>query len=103
MTNSQLPKGYKLTEVGVIPGDGDRGVWLSEHARFQLDQRQIKMEWLNQTLSDPDRQIVGADSYGNTHYLKKIQEFGDRWLRVVINPNGSPQRVVTVFFDRRFK
>jgi hypothetical protein len=76
---------------------------LSDHAKFQLEQRRIKIEWLQQTLSKPDRQIVGADSYGNTHYLKQIEEFECRWLRVVVNPSHNPQRVVTVFFDRRLK
>lgn len=76
---------------------------LSDHARFQLEQRQIKMEWLEQTVSEPDRQIEGADTYGNTHYLKQIQEFGNRWLRVVVNVQVNPQRVVTVIFDRRVK
>ena len=76
---------------------------LSEHAKFQLEQRQIKIEWLHQTLSNSDRQIVGADSYGNTHYLKRIREFESRWLRVVVNSSHDPQKVVTVFFDRRLK
>ena len=76
---------------------------LSDHARFQQEQRQIKLVWLEQTLSTPDRCIEGADDYGNTHYLKQIYEFGNRWLRVVVNPTVSPQRVVTVFFDRRVK
>ena len=76
---------------------------LSDHAKFQLEQRRIKIEWLQQTLSKPDHQIVGADSYGNTHYLKQIEEFEYRWLRVVVNPSHNPQRVVTVFFDRRLK
>jgi hypothetical protein len=43
---------------------------LSEHAKFQLEQRQIKIEWLHQTLSNPDRQIVGADSYGIAKHTK---------------------------------
>jgi len=76
---------------------------LSDHAKFQLEQRRIKIEWLQQTLSKPDRQIVGADSYGNTHYLKQIEEFECCWLRVVVNSSHNPQRVVTVFFDRRLK
>jgi hypothetical protein len=34
-------------------------------------------------------------------YMKPIIENGERILRVVINSETRPQRVVTVFFDRR--
>jgi len=51
----------------------------------------------------PERVEPLADIHENTHYLKRIQDFGDRWLRVVVNPNVEPNRVVTVFFDRRVK
>jgi hypothetical protein len=55
------------------------------------------------TLSHPERVEPLADSQGNTHYLKQISDFGDRWLRVVVNPTVEPNRVITVFFDLRVK
>ena len=76
---------------------------LTEHARYQVEKRKIKESWVLQTILQPDRVELLADVHGNTHYLKRIQEFGDRWLRVVINPNAEPNRVVTIFFDRRVK
>jgi hypothetical protein len=79
------------------------GFEISEHARFQMQERNIQTSWLTEVLSAPDRRLPLADSHGNTHYLKQIADFGDRWLRVVVNPNVDPQRVVTVFFDRRVK
>lgn len=79
------------------------GFELSEHARFQMQERNIQPSWLTQTLSAPDRLGAKADLHGNTHYLKQISDFGDRWLRVVINPTVDPQRIVTLFFDRRVK
>ena len=78
------------------------GFELSEHARHQM-QRQLANLCLEETLSNPDRTKILADTYRNTHYLRRIQSFGDRWLRVVVNPNVEPKRVVTVFFDRRIK
>jgi hypothetical protein len=33
----------------------------------------------------------------------KIAEFGDRVLRVVVNTQVVPERVVSVYFDRRMK
>ncbi|NJL49929.1 MAG: DUF4258 domain-containing protein [Leptolyngbyaceae cyanobacterium SM2_5_2] len=79
------------------------GFELSEHARYQMQDRVIQPSWVDSTLSAPQRRLLMADSHGNTHYLKQISDFGDRWLRVVVNPTADPQRVVTVFFDRRVK
>lgn len=79
------------------------GFELSQHARHQMQERNIQTFWLDETLSSPDRLLPLADSHGNTHYLKQIPDFGDRWLRVIVNPNVDPKRVVTIFFDRRVK
>lgn len=35
------------------------------------------------------------------HRLARIPEFGNRVLRVIVNPSVTPARIVTVFFDRR--
>ncbi len=79
------------------------GFELSEHARHQVRERNIQVSWIDETLSIPARLLPLADSHGNTHYLKQISDFGDRWLRVIVNPNVEPKRVVTIFFDRRVK
>jgi hypothetical protein len=76
---------------------------LTEHAYYQMQKRKILELWVEQTLLHSERVEILADVHGNTHYLKRIQEFGDRWLRVVVNPNIEPNRVVTIFFDRRVK
>ncbi len=76
---------------------------LSIHAHEQIIIRELNVLWVSDTLSNPERTLLLADSFGNTHYLKRISEFGDRWLRVVVNPNQEPPRIVTLFFDRRVK
>jgi Domain of unknown function (DUF4258) len=76
---------------------------LSAHALYQMQERNIKASWLEETLSRPEQLLPIADAHGNTHYLKQIPDFGHRWLRVVVNPNVDPKRVVTIFFDRRVK
>ena len=40
---------------------------------------------------------------GTTHYIKTISEVGERSLRVVMNIEVIPNRVITVFFDRRIR
>lgn len=73
----------------------------SRHAEDMLRERNIPKEWAYRAVQSPDQHEVGAD--GNTHYLKAIPERANRVLRVVVNRQVSPLRVVTVFFDRRLR
>jgi hypothetical protein len=72
---------------------------LSTHARDMLRERNIPEEWVWRTLDNPDNKRLGADQ--NTHYTKAIIEYDMRILRVVVNQNALPYRIVTIFFDRR--
>jgi hypothetical protein len=76
---------------------------LSRHAQRRVDRRQIRVEWIAETLKDPDR--VDPDRQDPTvrHALKKIPEMEHRVLRVVYNPTVQPVRVVSVHFDRRLR
>lgn len=73
----------------------------SLHARNVMEEREISEEWVERTVSEPDYNEVKADK--TTHYIKAIPEFGGRFLRVVMNVSVEPNRVVTVFFDRRIR
>ena len=72
---------------------------LSQHARDMLQERGIAEEWMWRAIYEADS--VDARTDGTTHYIKAIPEYGGRFLRVVVNPNVQPWRVVTLFFDRR--
>ena len=54
--------------------------------------------WLDQAVTSPERTEQHAD--GTTHLLRRIEAFGNRWLRVVVSPGEDPT-VITTFFDRR--
>jgi hypothetical protein len=71
----------------------------TSHFRQMLLERNIRKEWVEETLSKPDR--IQEHEDGTKHFLKQIPEFGDRWLRVVINVEMEPEQAVTAFFDRR--
>lgn len=71
----------------------------SKHARDVMGERRIPEEWVRRAIAAPDQIESPAD--GTTHYIKAIAEHGGRFLRVVVNPGVTPQRIVTVFFDRR--
>jgi hypothetical protein len=72
---------------------------LSTHAREMLRERKIAEEWVQRVLETPSRKKTAKD--GNIHYTKPIREKDGRVLRVIVNPDVDPQRVVTLFFDRR--
>lgn len=72
---------------------------ISGHARNMMNERQISEEWVKETLSEPDYSEEKED--GTIHYIKAIAKHEERFLRVIVNPKDL--RVVTIFFDRRFK
>ena len=73
----------------------------SQHARDMLHERKIEESWVNLALVDPDWTEAKED--GTVHYIKSIEEYGERYLRVVVNPAVEPAEIVTVFFDRRLR
>jgi hypothetical protein len=66
-----------------------------------LQERGIKREWVDNTIAAPARTEDHID--GTRHFLKQIPEFGDRWLRVIVNVTSDPVKRVTAFFDRRLR
>ncbi len=64
-----------------------------------LEERKIKEEWVRSALRDPERKEKKED--GTVDYLRSIEEFDNHYLRVAVNPDAQPPRIVTVFFDRR--
>ena len=72
---------------------------LSNHAQEMMNERSISEEWLKETLSHPDHFEEKAD--GTVHFYKSIAGHGGRILRVIVNPKDN--RIITLFFDRRFK
>ncbi len=73
----------------------------SSHALDMLHERDIPQEWVVLTLDSPDYTEIGNDN--NLPYIKSIPEFGGPVFHVVVNPNRTPNRIVTFFFDRRLR
>jgi len=70
----------------------------SRHFQDMVRERGIDREWIGRALDSPDR--VEDHEDGTRHFLKQVPEYGNRWLRVVVNVLVEPFRAVTVFFDR---
>ena len=71
----------------------------SKHAKYMLPRRKILEEWVWRVINTPDKKQRGEDD--NLHYTKTIREKEGRVLHVVVNTHVQPNRIVTVFFDRR--
>ena len=76
---------------------------LTKHAQKALDEREIPFEWLERTLSAPELVLPDPDDATVERRFRRIPEFGGRVLRVAINTAVEPNRVVSVFFDRKMK
>ena len=76
---------------------------LTKHAQKVLDEREIRVEWLERTLSAPELVLPDPDAAAVERRFRRIPELGGRVLRVVVNTAVEPNRVVSVFFDRQMK
>ena len=73
----------------------------TRHFQEMLKERAIRDSWVETALSDPEKIEDRED--GTKHYLRKIPEHGNRWLRVVISTKDKSRKAITVFFDRRMR
>jgi len=73
----------------------------TNHFRKMLSERNIQEQWVERVLAEPDRIETHED--GTKHYLKQIQEYDNRWLRIIVNSELEEPLAVTVFFDRRLR
>ncbi len=71
----------------------------SKHFKRMMEERSISLEWVERAMDNPEKTEDHDD--GTRHYLCRIKEHGNRWLRVIINVQADPQKGVTTFFDRR--
>jgi len=69
------------------------------HARDMLREREILEQWVLQTINNPDNKKPGKD--GNIHYFRLLPERENRILHVVVNETAEPNRIITLFLDRR--
>lgn len=76
---------------------------LTKHAKKVLAERDIPLEWVERAFSQPELRLPDSDYAEVERRFRKIPENGDRVLRVAVNIAVEPNRVVSVFFDRKMK
>jgi hypothetical protein len=68
-----------------------------------IAERSIQVDWIEQVLDWPELVEPDSDDPQLTHHVGRIQRYGNRARRVVLNSQATPVRIVTVFFDRKMK
>ena len=76
---------------------------LASHARVALMERAIPIEWMERTMDAPELRLPDPDDATVERRYRRIPEHGGRVLRVAVNTTVEPERVVSVFFDRKMK
>ena len=66
-------------------------------------EREIPVEWIRLTLEDPDRREADRREVGVELFYAKIAAYENRVLKVVVNVQVDPWRVMSVYFDRYMK
>jgi hypothetical protein len=69
-----------------------------EAIRVRPDRAIIRVEWIQQVIEHPEREVVQAD--GRIRRWAPIREMEGRYLRVVLLPDA--ETVHNAFFDRSF-
>ena len=74
----------------------------TQHALARMGKRQIKQEWVDRVLRNPES--IQADGIDPTlqHRLAKVPELANRVLRVIVSVD-QPMRIITVYIDRTMK
>ncbi len=76
---------------------------LTSHATDALKKRNIHQDWLERVLTSPIRAVPDLIDPALEHRLGIIAEHDNRVLRVIVNTECNPVRVVTVYFDRTMR
>lgn len=66
--------------------------------RFRSDRAVIRLEWIQQVLKNPVKEIIQKD--GRIRRWAPIEEMEGRYLRVILLEDG--ETIHNAFFDRRF-
>ena len=81
-------------------GDASMELSFSEHAEQVMEEREISIEWIQSVLDEPALRVPDGRDQEVELFFRRIPAYGNRVLRVVVNTNVAPWKVVSVFFDR---
>ena len=75
---------------------------IKDHARFQMERRQISEDQVRQVLTAPEQVIdEGGSRYVYQSKLHSLESGKERLFRVVVDIGNKPAEVVTVYRTSR--
>ena len=72
----------------------------SDHAVMRIAERKIPAEWIERAVAGPGLRMDDPIDPEIELFFLRIPEQGNRVLRVVVNTQVVPWRIVSVYFDR---
>ena len=75
----------------------------TRYAITVMAMREIPLELVRRVVANPERRIPDPNDPEVERFFARIPEYGGRALRVAVNTNAAPWRVVSVFFDRTMR
>lgn len=76
---------------------------LTAHAEHVVEARELRPEWLEQVVTQPQKSEVDRTDETLIHHLGTIAAYDGRVLRVVLNKRAKIPLIVTAYFDRNLK
>jgi hypothetical protein len=76
---------------------------LTPHAKDMLQERGIELKWLEGVFNNPLSAHHDLKDGSLEHRLGLVHESAGRVLRVVVNVQVDPPRIITAYFDRTMK
>ena len=75
----------------------------SSHAEQVMSERAIILEWVYDTVQNPELRTMDDHDLEVEKFFKSIPGRNGRVLRVAVNTHSKPWVVVTAFFDRAMR
>ena len=75
----------------------------TRHALDVMERRGIRPEWVQRAVAAPGRRLRDPYDAAVERFFSRVPERDGRVLRVAVNTESDPWRVVSVFFDRSMR
>ena len=70
------------------------------HALDVMERRAIRLEWVERAVAAPEQRLRDPHDEALERFYCRVSESGGKVLRVMVNTESDPWRVVSAFFDR---
>ena len=91
----------------LLAGDLDPRLYLANrngrHAADAMGERMIPAPWVQRVVASPELRVSDPNDPKIERFFRRIPEKDNRVLRVAVNTQVAPWRVVSVFFDRNMR